>query len=146
LSDILVTHEAGDRFRVRIRSHELLVDQPTGDGGEDSGPTPTELFVAGLASCTAFYAERYLRRHGLPLDGLAVECGFSFATDRPARVSAVDLSVLVPEGFPEDRRAGLLAVVEHCTVHNSIKHAPEISIRLESPPGPTGVGTEMAGA
>ncbi len=135
VSDILVTHERGDRFRVRIRSHEILVDQPVGDGGEDSGPTPTELFVAGLASCIAYYAERYLRRHGLPPDGLAVECDFSFATDRPARVSAVALSVRVPEGFPEERRAGLLAVVEHCTVHNSIRQAPEISIRLPSAPG-----------
>jgi putative redox protein len=132
VSDIVVIHRTGDRFGVRIRRHELAVDQPLEDGGEDAGPTPTELFVAGLASCTAYYAERYLRRHGLPLDGLAVECGFSFATDRPARVSSIALGIRLPEGFPEERRTGLLAVVEHCTVHNSIKQTPEISIRLES--------------
>ena len=134
MSDILVLHEQGDRFRVRIRGHELVVDQPVAHRGGDAGPTPTELFVAGLASCVAFYAERYLSRHGLPLEGLSVECDFSFATDRPARVSAVALSVLLPDGFPEEGRAGLLAVVERCTVHNSIKQAPEISIRLESGP------------
>jgi len=128
--DVFVRHERGDRFRVEIRGHELVVDQPVEDGGEDSGPTPTELFVAGLASCVGFYAGRYLHRHDLPPEGLAVECDFAFATDRPARVSQVDLRVVLPEGFPEDRRAGLLAVVEHCTVHNSITHAPEIRITL----------------
>jgi putative redox protein len=132
MSKISVIHQHADSLLVQIRGHELVTDQTVEDGGEDSGPNPTELFVAGLAACTAFYAERYLRRHGLPLDGLAVQCEFSFAADRPARVSAVDLSVTLPGGFPEERRAGLMAVVEHCTVHNSIRQPPEISIRLES--------------
>jgi putative redox protein len=39
-------------------------------GGGDVGPTPTELFVAGLASCVAFYARRYLRRHDIDAEGL----------------------------------------------------------------------------
>jgi uncharacterized OsmC-like protein len=133
MTHILVKHEGGDRFRVAVREHEVLVDQPVTDGGDDAGPTPTELFVAGLASCVGFYAERYLRRHGLPIDGLAVECEFAFAEDRPARVADVALRVLLPEGFPEERHAGLLAVVEHCTVHNSIRKAPTIEITLEAP-------------
>lgn len=130
MADILVRHEQGDRFRVAIRGHGLVVDQPVNDGGTDAGPTPTELFVAGLASCVGYYTGRYLRRHGLPTDGLAVECDFAFATDRPARVSAIELRILLPEGFPEERRAGLLAVAEHCTVHNSLEHPPAVAIRL----------------
>ena len=63
---LTVAHRGGDRFRIRVRGHEIDVDQPVGDGGEDTAPTPTELFVAGLASCVAFYARRYLARHGLP--------------------------------------------------------------------------------
>jgi uncharacterized OsmC-like protein len=133
MTDIFVRHEGGDRFRIIVRGHECVVDQPRRDGGEDQGPTPTELFVAGLASCVGFYAERYLHRHSLPVDGLAVECDFAFAEDPPARVGRVSLRVVVPDGFPEDRRAGLLAVVEHCTVHNSIKRAPDVRITLEAP-------------
>ncbi len=126
-----IEHEGGDRYRVRIRGHELVVDQPREDGGEDAGPTPTELFVAGLASCVAFYAGRFLRRHGLPTEGLAVACGFTFAEDRPARVGTVAITVRLPEGFPEERRAALAAVVEHCTVHNSLRQPPEVTIALE---------------
>ena len=44
-----------------------------GDGGEDTGPTPTELFIASLAGCVAFYARRYLDRHDQPTEGLTVE-------------------------------------------------------------------------
>jgi uncharacterized OsmC-like protein len=128
---ISVRHEGGDRYRISVRGHVVLVDQPVDDGGEDLGPTPTELFVAGLASCVGYYAGRYLRRHHLPTDGLAVECDFAFAKDRPARVAEIALRLMVPEGFPEERRPGLLAVVEHCTVHNSIRQAPQIRLSLE---------------
>jgi hypothetical protein len=36
----------------------------------------------------------------------------------------------VPEGLPDERRDGLLAVASHCTVHNSITSAPEIAVTL----------------
>jgi uncharacterized OsmC-like protein len=126
-----IEHEEGDRYRVRVRGHELLIDQSLEDGGGDAGPTPTELFVAGLASCVAFYAGRFLRRHGLPTEGLAVDCSFAFAEDRPARVGKVAIVVHLPEGFPEERRNALRAVVEHCTVHNSLRQPPEVEIALE---------------
>jgi uncharacterized OsmC-like protein len=41
----------------------VLVHQPMADGGQD-GATPTELLVASLASCIAFYAGRCLLRDG----------------------------------------------------------------------------------
>lgn len=43
--DVVVAHHGGDRFRASIRGHEVLVDQPVAAGGEDTAPTPTELFV-----------------------------------------------------------------------------------------------------
>jgi putative redox protein len=127
---IEVELEERDRYRIGVGGHELWVDQPVEDGGADSAPTPTELFVAGLASCVAFYAGRFLRRHGLPEKGLRVDAGFAMATDRPARVESIELRVQVPPGIPEERRAALLAVIEHCTVHTSIVRTPEITFEL----------------
>lgn len=132
MGTIQVRRDGGDRYLIRVRGHEIAVDQPVSDGGGDTAPTPTELFVAGLASCVAFYAGRYLRRHGLPERGLAVDCSWDFAPDRPARVGEIALRVHLPEGFPEDRRAAFLAVIEHCTVHNSIERAPDIHFVLEA--------------
>jgi uncharacterized OsmC-like protein len=127
---MIVSHEEGDRFQVSIRGHQLSVDQPVDHGGTDEGPTPTEVFVAGLASCVAFYAERYLRRHDLPIDGLLVDCSFAFAEDRPTRVASVTLHVDAP-GLPASRRAGFLAVIERCTVHNSLRIPPDVRIELD---------------
>jgi len=124
-----VDHKGGDLFEIAIRDHLVHVDQPVKDGGSDAAPTPTELFVAALASCVAHYARRYLVRHGLPTDGLSVAATFTMA-DRPARVGQITVSVTVPKAVPEERRAALLAVASHCTVHNSLEQPPEVSIEL----------------
>ncbi|HEX6231337.1 MAG TPA: OsmC family protein [Actinomycetota bacterium] len=132
MGTIEVRYDRNDRYVIRVRGHELVVDQPVDEGGEDTAPTPTELFVAGLASCVAFYGGRYLRRHGLEGRGFGVDCSFGFATDRPTRVGEVTLRVHLPAGFPEERRPPFLAVLEHCTVHSSILRAPDIRFVLEA--------------
>jgi len=122
---------AGEVYEVTVRGHRLVVDQPADVGGQDSAPTPTELFVASLASCVAFYAGRFLTRHGYSRDGLAVSAEYEMASDRPARVSSISLRVRVPAGLPPQRRAALRAVVSHCTVHNSLASPPSVTIDLQ---------------
>ena len=134
-----VEHQGGDRFGIAVRGHTLTVDQPADAGGEDSAPTPTELLVASLASCVAFYARRYLARHGLPTHGLGVDAGFEMGA-HPARVSAVDVRLHLPDGVPESRRGPLLAVARHCTVHNTLEHAPDVVIELAGARTPPGLG------
>jgi putative redox protein len=121
---------AGEAYEVTVRGHRLVVDQPADAGGQDSGPTPTELFVASLASCAAFYAGRFLTRHGYSRDGLAVSAGYEMASDRPARVRNVRLMVRVPAGLPPERWAALRAVASHCTVHNTLASPPSVIIDL----------------
>ena len=122
---------AGEAYEVAVRGHRLVVDQPADAGGQDSAPTPTELFVASLATCVAFYAGRFLSRHGYSRDGLAVSVGYEMAADRPARVGGIRLAVQVPAGLPPERWAALRAVVSHCTVHNSLASPPSVTIDLQ---------------
>jgi putative redox protein len=122
---------AGEAYEVTVRGHRLVVDQPADAGGQDSAPTPTELFVASLATCVAFYAGRFLTRHGYSRDGLAVSVGYEMASGRPARVGGIRLTVRVPAGLPPERWAALRAVISHCTVHNSLASPPRVTIDLQ---------------
>ena len=87
--------------------------------------------MASLATCVAFYAGRFLTRHGYSREGLAVSVGYDMASDRPARVSGIRLTVRVPAGLPPQRWAALRAVVSHCTVHNSLAVPPSVTIDLQ---------------
>jgi putative redox protein len=133
MPNLSVTHQTGDRFELQVRGHRLVCDQPVADGGQDTGPTPTELFVASLAACVAHYARRFLARHHLDATGLRVEAKYTMSTDRPARVASVTLDIAgVPE-LSDNRRKALLAVVDHCTVHNSLRTPPEVRVTLAEP-------------
>jgi uncharacterized OsmC-like protein len=129
VSTTTVEYLDGDRFVIGIRGHMVTVDQPLADGGEDTAPTPTELLVASLASCVAFYARRYLARHRLPTAGLNVTADYTMGT-RPARVADVTVDIQVPEGVPPARLDALLAVASHCTVHNTLTDQPTVTIAL----------------
>lgn len=123
MNTISVLHDSGDRFRIEIRGHELIVDQP---GSGDSGPTPTELFIASLISCTAFYARRFLARRGLTDGELVVTGDYTWAEDH-SRITAIEMHVATANGIPADLHAALARVVEHCTVHESIRNVPALS-------------------
>jgi putative redox protein len=57
------------------------------------------------------------------------------STDRPARVDTITLRLDIPQPLEENRRTALLAVVDHCTVHNSLRTPPEVRITLAEPAG-----------
>jgi putative redox protein len=133
MGTMTVWHLNGDRFAIGVRDHMLTVDQPLADGGEDTAPTPTELLVASLASCVAFYARRYLARHHLPTAGLIVTADYTLEP-RPARVADIRVDIQVPDGIPAGRLDALLAVASHCTVHNTLADPPTVTVTLAGAP------------
>jgi putative redox protein len=75
MSRISVRPPDGDRFAVEARDHLRTVDQPIADGGQDTAPTPTELFVAGP----------------VPAAGLGVTGDYEL-TSPPARAATIALA------------------------------------------------------
>jgi putative redox protein len=128
-NELSVRHLVGDRFAINIRGHQIHVDQPLDAGGEDTAPTPTELFIAGLASCVAFYARRYLARHNIDPAGLAVTASFTIG-GRPTRVTDVTVRLTPPPALPAERRDAFYAVAAGCTVHHTLEHPPTVAITL----------------
>ena len=128
---IAVTHAGRDRLRIETRGHVLFTDQPVEDGGEDTAPTPTEMFVSSLAACVAFYAERFLRRHGLSTEGLKVTADYQWA-ENPHRVDEIVLNVEAP-GLSEVKRDAFERVIDHCTVHNTLSVPPVVTVKVAPP-------------
>ncbi len=128
---IWVRHLGQDRLGISVRGHELTADQPLEGGGEDTAPTPTELFLASLAGCVAFYAERFLHRHRLPTEALVVACDYGWARD-PARVGDIEITVEAPCLTPE-RYEAFCRVIEHCPIHNTLRQPPEVRFRVLAP-------------
>ena len=129
--ELRVTHDGGARFRIDVRGHALFVDQPLSAHGADTAPTPTELFVASVAACAAFYGRTYLARRGLP-DTVDVTARWRLSR-APDRVAQVSLLVDAP-GVPRDKLAVFQRVLDGCLVHNTLKNPSDVKIQLSSPP------------
>jgi putative redox protein len=124
-----VEHPGGAQFDITVRGHVISVDQPVEDGGDDTAPTPTELFIASLAACVAFYARRYLAparpAHRRP--GRRGDVRHGRQTGPRLRIN---VRLIIPDGVPAERLNPLLAVVTHCTEHNTLATTPEVSITV----------------
>jgi putative redox protein len=57
---------------VAVRSHTVRVDEPVDLGGGDTGPMPTELFCAALASCFCLAVAHVARKRSVDLPDLQV--------------------------------------------------------------------------
>lgn len=127
---ITVSHLDGDRFAVHIRGHRLVVDQPHPEAHDlEAGPSPVELLVGSLAACTAHYAQSVLARDGGDLS-VDVVCDYRMSDDTPHRVASADITIGIPDGVSEARRAAILRAAHHCTVHETFAHPPDVSIVL----------------
>ena len=62
------TWEGGYRCTVAARQFRIRIDEPEKAGGEDTGPQPSEVFLASLAGCftLALYHEAKKRSIDLP--------------------------------------------------------------------------------
>lgn len=121
---------SGVRQTATIRGHQLIIDQPKEDGGDDQGVTPVELFVASLGACIGYFAVRFCQRHQLSASGLAVQMVWDY-DEEPHRVGALTAQVSLPIGFPSALKERLQKVVEGCTIHHSLTHPPKVDIALK---------------
>ena len=127
-SGIEIEQISGAAFDIEIGGHHVVVDQPEESGGDDLGPTPSQLFVAALAACSAHYAYSYLRAHGLPDVGIAAGCTYEWSSDAPPRISAVDIRLTLPADLPPERLPAVLRAASRCAVHSSIDHGVEVRL------------------
>ncbi|TLS66125.1 OsmC family protein [Mariprofundus erugo] len=125
-----IGYDGGCRFTAACRSHELIIDQPTDNGGSDEGMTPPELMAASLAGCVAFYVARYCTQAGIDTTGLEVGCDWTVAEDAPRRIGVFTVEVDLPS-VPENRRKAVERVANQCLVHATLMHPPVIDVVLK---------------
>ena len=131
--EVKITHLDRAKFAIQSRSHTILCDQPTENGGEDCGMTPPELLLASLGSCAAFHAVQYLKTRNLAETGVEVTVTAE-KLKQPARVGNFRVHVACLISLTEEQTEGLMRSVHHCLVHNTLLTPPEIEIELAIPP------------
>ena len=124
--------------------HSFLADEPLSSGGTDLGPTPYDLLLSALGTCTSMTIELVAARENIPLEGQTVtlEHHRCHATDCAAdgaghpKLEMIERVITLAGSLTEQQRARLLVVADKCPVHRTLEGGVTIKTRLSDPVQP----------
>jgi len=118
--------------------HNFLADEPMRSGGGDLGPTPYDLLLAALGTCTAMTIELVARAEGIPVDGVEVilrherrhadDCAAA-AGGRP-RLEVLHREIRLEGSLTAEQRDRMLVIANKCPVHRTLESGPKVETKL----------------
>jgi putative redox protein len=118
--------------------HDWLADEPKSVGGSGLGPTPYDLLLAALGTCTSMTLGMYARHKKLPLESVSValqhdrihakDCEDCDKTD--GQVDRIQRVLTVVGDLDDAQRARLVEIADRCPVHRTIANEIKIETRL----------------
>jgi putative redox protein len=120
------TWEGGYRCTVASRQFRIRIDEPEKAGGEDTGPQPSEVFLASLAGCFTLALYHVARKRSIELPDISVTATGTYAGPGFAR-----LAVTVKSGAEPDVLESLIEPAKRvCYVSNTLRNVSDVEVTL----------------
>ena len=107
--------------------HRLGADEPLERGGQDAGPTPSELLCSALCACTAITLRMYAERKGWPLLGLRVDVLYTVKEKQ----GSIERTLRFEGDLDRQQQARLADIAERTPVTLVLKQGLPISTKVE---------------
>jgi putative redox protein len=97
---------------VEWRAGTLVIDEPKSNGGQELGPDPFTMIVAGLVSCTLTTLRMYIRRKGWQVDDITVHANM-LQPQAPFR-TVILRTIVLGEDVTDEQGEKLLEIAKNC--------------------------------
>jgi putative redox protein len=122
-----ITFPGGARVDAALDGFVIQTDQPPGEGGEGSAPTPFSLFLASIGACAGIYVLSFCRHRGIPTENIRIRQRMEGDFERQ-QVRSVTLDILLPPEFPAKYARALARMAEMCAVKKHLDDPPTFKI------------------
>jgi putative redox protein len=132
---VVVQGDAGGFAQdITAGAHRLQSDEPVTSGGSNTGPTPYDLLLSALGSCTSMTVAMYARRNHWPLERVTVRLrharthGSDCAAceNQDAKLDVIERDIELKGALAENQRSRLLEIANRCPVHRTLTSAIDI--------------------
>lgn len=122
-----ITFDGGKVITAHTSNHIIRTDQPINAGGEDTGPTPFELFMASIGTCAGIFIKSFCDQRNIPTEGIKIiqTAEYSKETGLPTHIK---LDIKLPTDFPEKYKASVINVADLCKVKKTIANPPVFEV------------------
>jgi putative redox protein len=125
--DMKVYFPGGKKVYAEYNGFTHSTDQPVKDGGENTAPSPFDLFLASLGTCAGFYVLSFCQGRGI--DPTAIEIRQSMEHDPLTHlIATITIEIVLPAGFPEKYRAAVVQAAQSCTVKKHLENPPKFNL------------------
>lgn len=122
--EIPVRMSGGRTVAAFVGGHEIVTDQPVEQGGNDSAPAPSDLFLASLATCAAYYVLNFCLERKIPADDVSVVMRTHKKEDS-SLLDRIELDIKIPPDFPEKYEKAVVRAANLCWVKKVVQSPPK---------------------
>jgi putative redox protein len=124
----------GTKVDAKLRDFTIKTDQPASDGGENSAPSPFELFLASIGTCAGFFVSQFCASRSIPTTGIKI-VQTVLRSDATHMVEKITVDIELPPDFPEKYRPAVVRAAESCTVKKHLAAPPVIEVTAQTRAG-----------
>jgi len=121
--NITVTLTGGRKVEAEVGGRRIETDQPKQSGGDGSAPTPFDLFLASIATCSGYYVLDFCRARNISTERIQLVMRLERHADK-GMIGKVSIEIQLPAEFPERYRVPVARVADLCSVKKHILDPP----------------------
>lgn len=118
---VSVTNDADYRGDIRAGRHRFVADEGPEVGGDDQGPNPYQLLLAGLVQCTAATLRMYANRKGWVLGTVKVRAQLLRMGDGATKVERIERTITVGGDLTDEQKHRLAEIADRTPVTRSLR-------------------------
>jgi putative redox protein len=121
----------GKKVEALFNDFTVTTDQPVADGGSGSAPSPFELFLASIGTCTGYYVLSFCQKNNIPMENIRLTASIQ-RNSGTHLVENIRIDIHVPREFPEKYKNAVVKAADACAVKRHLNKPPKMDIIVAS--------------